>query len=115
MIKRLLIWLLLRSPAEIKPGQMFWDYTGHVSHSDCRAVYVAVGNDHEGVWHCGRIDYYGQKGVQYLGGPTDYPLGENELMGMGYVGRLPSWKMRLILGPYKHYLLDRKWVEGVKQ
>ena len=111
---RLMLWkLFTRMKPQLRPAQIWWDNTGHVSHCDSRKVYILLGKDFgtkEEYWHCGSVAYCGRKDTPWTGGPLS-KLTDKEILEMTYLGYLPTWKLRLTIGAYKDFMLDRKWAE----
>ena len=100
----------MSKPEKIKPAQIWWDDTGHVSHCDPRAVYIVLGKDSEDYWHCACLSYFGQD-IGYLGGNGNHRMTDKELLEMVYIGYLPTEELASTIGDYEDFMLDREFVK----
>ena len=95
---------------KISIGQIWWDWSGHVSGCNPRFVYVVLGKDADDYWVCSCVHYLGMVDAQFMGGRDNKRLTDKELNGMRHLGSLPTRELERSIGPYKDYMLDREWV-----
>ena len=118
---RVLMWKLLccRKPKEVRIGQIWWDQNGHYSGANCRAIYITLGKKFDkgkyDYWSCACLHFYGND-CGFLGGGLDDKLfKDEELLSFSFLGNVPCWKLRMTIGSYKDYLLDRAWDDVGRQ